>query len=116
MLRKNAAKKYAYDLVIDKKYCYHQLDQDEREKLTGLIMQSTPLNYLYDYIADADMKSEVPCMLSKLLENNDVNLRYDIVELLKNNACTYASNQIDALLEEALEDYNFDKKYESGTI
>lgn len=116
MLRKTEAKRYAYDLVMDGKFCYHQLKQDEREMLTGLIMKATPLSYLHEYIGEADKKNELPIMLAHLLENPGKDAQEDLVNMLKENACDYSAKQIDAMLEEASAEYEFNRKYDDGSL
>lgn len=108
MLSKKAAKSYAYNLVCEGKFCFNQLNEIERSKLTGLLLEITPIIHSYEYISDADSKCEIPYLLGKFLETGNTDLSNEIISLLKTNAVNSMSNRIDELLKEQEEEYNFD--------
>lgn len=110
MLSKRAAKEYAYSLVCDGKVCFHQLNEDERYTLTGMLLEKTPMIHAYEYISDADSKCELPYMLGKCMETRDPKLGEDIIELLFNNAANAMSYKIDELLKEQETEYKFNQE------
>lgn len=110
MLSRKSSKNYAYILVSEGKICFNQLNDIEKEKLTGLLLESTPMIHAYEYISEADLKCEIPYMLGKLLETGNEDMSKSIIEKLKNNAITYMSRSIDEILSEQEQEYNFNKK------
>lgn len=115
MFSKRAAKQYAYDLASDGKVCFNQLNREEAEILTGMLLEATPQLHAYEYISDADFKCELPYMLAKLMrQNGKQEIDKDIIEFMKENAVRSMSIQIDELLKEEEKNYLFDKEIDDG--
>lgn len=112
MLSLKEARQYAYDLICDGKKDYCNLDNDEKEKLTGLIIQATEKIHIWEYITEADFKNDLPNLLAKLLETGDETISNELINTLKNNAVLYASKEAIRILEEQLAEYNYNKQYE----
>ncbi len=110
MISQRQAKQYAYSLVAEGKYCFNQLIDIERSKLTAFIIQKTPEIYSYECISEADYKNEVPYLLAKYMETGDQDLGKDLLELMKKNAENYLSKQIDELLADQESEYKFDRQ------
>lgn len=105
------ARTYAYGLIMDGKCQYHMLSDAEKETLTGLIIQSTEKIHIWEYITEADYKDNIPHYLAKWLETGNRDLALDILDNLKNNAIRYASNEAMKIMDEQLQEVNFDKKF-----
>jgi hypothetical protein len=114
MLNKAKAKDYAYDLVLDGKYYFCQLNESEKSKLAGLLLEATPQTYVYEYISEADAKTELPYMLAKFMQNNSDDLKNDIINFMKEHAYNRMEKQIDEILKEQEENYHFNLKYEGN--
>lgn len=114
MISKKDARRYAYDLVAEGKVCYQQLQTCEKEILTGLLIEATPHLHAYEYISDADPKTELPYMLGKYMETNNQDLGKDILKMMIENACKQMSGSIDTLLKEQQEQYDFDQKFDGA--
>lgn len=110
MLSKRTAREYAYSLVADGKYCYQQLTKTDKMVLTGFLLKSTPKLHAYEYISEADAKTELPFLLAKYLGSQDSNVAKEIINLLCNNAVNFMSKEIDELLAEQEKEYMFNMK------
>ncbi len=98
MLSKIQIRNYAYNLVVEGKVCYSQLNTIERNKLAGLLIENTRLINAYECISDADIKTELPYMLGKFMETGDVNIGEEILVFLQENAARSMAKEIDELL------------------
>lgn len=105
-------KSYAMDMVKDGKKEFRNLDIDEKEKFTGLIMNSTPVIHLWEYISEADYRNDLPLLLSKYLETGNEEIGLEILEKLRSNAVSYASNEIMEILEDQCKEHNYEIDYE----
>lgn len=105
-------KSYAMDMVREGKKEFCQLDIDEKEKMTGLIMNNTPIIHLWDYISEADHKNDIPQLLSKYLETGNEEFGLEILEKLKQNAVNFASNEIIKTLNDQSAEYDYEVDYE----
>jgi hypothetical protein len=110
MLSKRAAKEYAYNLVMDGKVCFHQLNEEERHTLSGMLLEKTAMIHAYEYVSDADSKCELPYMLGKYMETKCSQLGANILEFMCNNAANAMSHQIDELLKEQETEYKFNQE------
>lgn len=111
MVTKKEVREYAYDLISEGKSQYHMLDDFEKEKLTGLIIQSTEKIHIWEYITEADYKNELPNLLSKYLETGSDELGLEILSTLKNNAVLYASKETIKTLEEQQQEWEYNKQF-----
>lgn len=105
------ARRYALDLICDGKTQYHMLDSYEKAKLTGLIIDSTEMIHIWEYITEADFKNEVPVMLSDWLVSGKKKLGQDLLETIKNNAILYASKEAIRILEEQEKEWEYEKQF-----
>jgi hypothetical protein len=104
-------REYAYDLVIENKVSYQQLTREDKMKLTGMIMKGLDKHSMYEYITEADKNETLPNTLTDLLLVDNETNKEDLIDLLIDNACEYASKEIDDLLRDLEEQYNLDKKF-----
>lgn len=116
MFSKRAVKEYASQLVYMGKVCFQQLDEEEARVMASHIIESTPLIHSYDYVSEADHKTELPYMLAKYMQTQNKDLGQSILELLCRNATIQASNEIDQVLAEKEQDYKEERKYNPENI
>jgi hypothetical protein len=102
-------RRYAYDLVKDDKTQYHMLDEEEKGKITGLIIRSTEKINVWEYITEADFKNELPYLLAEYLETGSIVLGEAILKTLRDNAILYASKEIISFLDEQEKEWEQDK-------
>ncbi len=111
MRKQHEARRFAYYLIDNKKTCFSQLNDLEKQELTGMIIESANDTYCYEYISEADKKTELPYMLAKYMQTKNRMLGQDILDLMIDNAVKFSSTEIDQLLNEQEEQYQFDVKY-----
>jgi len=111
MLTLKEARNYAYDLIVDGKTQYHMLDDYEKEKLTGLIIESTEMIHIWEYITEADFKNEIPHMLSNWLIQGKKKFGQELLDTIKNNAVLYASKESIRILEEQEKEWEYQKQF-----
>lgn len=114
MLTKKEARSYAYDLVIDKKTCITKLNDDEKENLAALIIESNNKFEAVEFTRDADIHDELPYKLAKYMKSRDPSDGQEILEFMIENAIRYAGNEMVDLLVEQEEEYEFNCKYDGA--
>lgn len=102
---------YAYDLALDKKVCYQQLNNEEKSIMTSLIINTCDVSAAWEFISESDKQNELPFLLSKYMNGFKVEDEENIIKKMSENACNYASKRIDEVLEDMVEQINLDKKY-----
>jgi len=112
MLSKKEARRFAYDLILDRKRCITELTDSDKENLASLLIESTDKYHAHEYIGDADSHNELPYLLAAYMRRRDPETAQSLLDTLVNNAVKFAGNEIVDILLEQEQEYEFDKKYE----
>jgi hypothetical protein len=102
------------EAVSKEKYCYEDLNDDELQRITALIMLTND-SFNLEYITESDKDCSLPVKLAKLmLDKGNLDLLIDLVDLMIENACKYNPDFITSLLEDARKEHEYYLEYEAG--
>lgn len=101
---------YAFDLVVEGKTCYAQLNKDEKEILTGLFIRNCSNSEAYEFITESDAKSQLPFMLADFMTHQTNEKLEEFIQYIMDKSCEWAAKRIDDLLSQVDWQFKDDKK------